>query len=48
MDLQVPLNRLKFGQEDGAGINARVVGRRTALPSSPPTSTPAARSRTWW
>jgi ParB family chromosome partitioning protein len=27
MDLQVPLNRLKFGQEDGAGINARVAGR---------------------
>jgi ParB family chromosome partitioning protein len=27
MDLQVPLNRLKFGQDDGAGINARVAGR---------------------
>lgn len=27
MDLQVPLNRLKFGHEDGAGINARVTGR---------------------
>lgn len=26
-DLQIPLNRLKFGHEDGAGINARVVGR---------------------
>ena len=24
MDLQVPLNRLKFGHQDGAGINARV------------------------
>lgn len=27
MDMIVPLNRLKFGQEDGAGINARVTGR---------------------
>lgn len=27
MDFQVPLNRLKFGQDDGAGINARVAGR---------------------
>src|SRR5579859_850453 len=27
MDLLVPLNRLIFGQEDGAGINARVTGR---------------------
>jgi ParB family chromosome partitioning protein len=27
MDLQVPLNRLKFGHEDGDGINARVAGR---------------------
>ena len=27
MHIDVPLNRLKFGQEDGAGINARVVGR---------------------
>jgi ParB family transcriptional regulator, chromosome partitioning protein len=27
MDFEVPLNRLKFGQEDGAGINARVTGR---------------------
>jgi ParB family chromosome partitioning protein len=27
MDFQVPLNRLIFGQEDGAGINARVTGR---------------------
>jgi ParB family transcriptional regulator, chromosome partitioning protein len=27
MDLQVPLNRLKFGHEDGDGINARVTGR---------------------
>jgi len=27
MDLQIPLNRLKFGQDDGAGINARVTGR---------------------
>jgi ParB family chromosome partitioning protein len=25
--IDVPLNRLKFGQEDGAGINARVAGR---------------------
>src|SRR5579863_6161540 len=27
MDLQIPLNKLKFGQDDGAGINARVTGR---------------------
>lgn len=27
MDFQVALNKLKFGQEDGAGINARVAGR---------------------
>jgi ParB family chromosome partitioning protein len=27
MDLEIPLNRLKFGQDDGDGINARVVGR---------------------
>jgi len=27
MDLRIPLNRLKFGQDDGAGINARVTGR---------------------
>ncbi len=27
MHIDVPLNRLKFGQEDGAGINARVAGR---------------------
>lgn len=27
MDIQVPLNQLKFGHEDGEGINARVVGR---------------------
>jgi ParB family chromosome partitioning protein len=27
MHIEVPLNRLKFGQEDGAGINARVAGR---------------------
>lgn len=31
MDLQVPLNRLKFGQEDGAGINARVAGRMDGI-----------------
>jgi ParB family chromosome partitioning protein len=31
MDLQVPLNRLKFGQDDGAGINARVVGRQDGI-----------------
>ena len=31
MDLQVPLNRLKFGQEDGAGINARVAGRQDGI-----------------
>jgi ParB family transcriptional regulator, chromosome partitioning protein len=31
MDLQVPLNRLKFGQEDGGGINARVVGRQDGI-----------------
>lgn len=27
MDIQVPLNKLKFGHDDGAGINARVAGR---------------------
>jgi ParB family chromosome partitioning protein len=27
MDLQIPLNKLKFGHEDGEGINARVTGR---------------------
>lgn len=27
MDIKVPLNRLKFGHEDGEGINARVTGR---------------------
>jgi ParB family chromosome partitioning protein len=27
MDLQIPLNKLKFGHEDGDGINARVAGR---------------------
>lgn len=27
MDFEVPLNRLIFGQEDGAGINARTTGR---------------------
>jgi ParB family chromosome partitioning protein len=27
MDLEVPLKRLIFGQEDGAGINARITGR---------------------
>ena len=27
MDFQIPLNRLKFGQDAGAGINARVAGR---------------------
>lgn len=31
MDLEVPLNRLKFGQEDGAGINARVTGRQDGI-----------------
>ena len=31
MDLQVPLNRLKFGHQDGAGINARVVGREEGI-----------------
>jgi ParB family chromosome partitioning protein len=31
MDLQVPLNRLKFGQDDGAGINARIVGRQDGI-----------------
>ncbi|MBR0855646.1 ParB/RepB/Spo0J family partition protein [Bradyrhizobium liaoningense] len=30
-DLQIPLNRLKFGHEDGAGINARVVGREDGI-----------------
>jgi len=27
MDLQIPLNKLKFGHDDGAGINARITGR---------------------
>jgi ParB family transcriptional regulator, chromosome partitioning protein len=31
MDMQIPLNRLKFGQDDGAGINARVVGRQDGI-----------------
>jgi len=31
MDLQVPLYRLKFGHEDGGGINARVTGREDGL-----------------
>jgi ParB family transcriptional regulator, chromosome partitioning protein len=31
MDLQIPLNRLKFGQDDGAGINARVTGREDGI-----------------
>jgi ParB family transcriptional regulator, chromosome partitioning protein len=31
MDLQVPLNRLKFGHEDGGGINARVTGREDGI-----------------
>ncbi|WP_051052575.1 ParB/RepB/Spo0J family partition protein [Bradyrhizobium liaoningense] len=30
-DLRIPLNRLKFGHEDGAGINARVVGRQEGI-----------------
>lgn len=32
MDMQIPLNRLKFGQDDGAGINARVAGRQDGIP----------------
>ena len=31
MDLQIPLNKLKFGHEDGEGINARVIGREARL-----------------
>lgn len=31
MDFEVPLNRLIFGQEDGAGINARVTGRQDGI-----------------
>jgi hypothetical protein len=31
MDLKIPLNRLKFGQDDGAGINARVTGRTEGI-----------------
>lgn len=31
MDMQIPLNRLKFGQDDGAGINARVAGRQDGI-----------------
>lgn len=31
MDIVVPLNRLKFGHEDGEGINARVVGREDGI-----------------
>jgi hypothetical protein len=27
MDIKVPLKMLKFGHEDGEGINARVAGR---------------------
>ncbi|NPU69986.1 ParB N-terminal domain-containing protein [Bradyrhizobium sp. 83012] len=31
MDVQIPLNKLKFGHEDGEGINARVIGRDARL-----------------
>lgn len=31
MDMQIPLNKLRFGHEDGAGINARVVGRQEGI-----------------
>ncbi len=31
MDLKIPLNCLKFGQDDGAGINARVAGREDGI-----------------
>lgn len=31
MDLQIPLNKLKFGHEDGEGINARVKGREDGI-----------------
>jgi ParB family chromosome partitioning protein len=33
MDIKVPLNKLKFGQEHGEGINARVAGRDEDIPS---------------
>jgi ParB family chromosome partitioning protein len=32
MDFMVPLNRLIYGQEDGAGINARITGRDDGIP----------------
>ena len=31
MDFEIPLNRLKFGQEDGAGTNARITGRQDGI-----------------
>jgi ParB family chromosome partitioning protein len=31
MDLKIALNRLRFGQDDGAGINARVAGREEGI-----------------
>ena len=31
MDLKIALNKLKFGQDDGAGINARVAGREDGI-----------------
>lgn len=33
MDIKVPLNRLRFGHDDGAGINARVSGRLADIPA---------------
>jgi ParB family transcriptional regulator, chromosome partitioning protein len=33
MDIKVPLNRLKFGHEDGEGINARITGRDDDIPA---------------
>ncbi len=31
MDIEVPLNRLRFGHEEGEGINARVTGRTDGI-----------------
>jgi len=31
MDIEVPLNRLRFGHEEGEGINARVTGRTEGI-----------------
>jgi hypothetical protein len=47
MDIKVPLKMLKFGHEDGEGINARVAGRDDGIRrAGRQPATPTARSRT--